>query len=310
MTIKPLKSYPTPAYPAWREAKQERLLEHVPRRWRKNNSIAALLGTGGLFITSATCMAQGGDAVDAEAVVESGQKEQKPIDAAETVRAIPVTRVAPILEETLATDGRGTFGCVAVSAPVFLSENEALDIIQGELEKAGLKMRDIASVDGFKVPEIPTRAERAKRHGERGRDYRYRLRPLKDGAYTFDLGTEDNAVVVKFLQRDDFYKWEDDTHMMSTASSVDLAWLATQMGGVFKEREEGAPVIIGLFIDPMTDDDYENVDTRGLTLEQINLLWGKQQRENADERAREKLRMQIMHFIEYLKRENVLENKN
>jgi hypothetical protein len=225
----------------------------------------------------------------------------------QTVRAIPVTRVAPILQEALANDGRGGFGCVAVTAPVFLSENEALDLIQAELEKAGLKLRDIVNIDGLQIPD-PDRSSRFEMSGEKS-SRTPRVKKLVKGAYTFDLGTEDKSVAIKFLQHPDYDKWKADQGRWSSYESYNLAWLATQVGDAFKQRDTGAPVVIGLFFDPMVYPREYEISTRGLNREQAQFArdQAKEDEAVAGERAREKLRKQVSHFVDYLKQEGVVE---
>ena len=290
MKIKPLKHYKNPSYPTYEESKRDaRLLEHVPRRWKNGIPLASLMGSGLLLQTLCAGCKDNHEPKESVAVKLANLFKKKNEAAADNARAIPATRVAPFLEEALANDGRGTFGCIAVSAPVFLSENEALDLIQGEMEKAGLRMRDMVTLDGVLVPNTFQFWER--KH-ELEKEIKFNLRPLKEGAYTFDLGTDDKSVMVKFLQTGDFYRWEDDAFGNSTVSWVNLPWLVTQMRETFLQRTNGAPVIIGLFFDPMPGSDWEDFTNH---------------KDLTHENAREKLRKQVLHFMDYLKREGVVE---
>ena len=293
MTIKPLKSYKAPAYPTLQESRQDaRLLERVPQRWGKNTSLASLLGTGILIQLAGTGRADEAatEAADAKIVLPAGQDEKDA--AANAVRAIPVTRVAPMLAEALANDGRGSFGCIAISAPVFLSENEAMDLIEAELAKAGLKVKDMVAVDGLKVPDRDAEFDFEKTEDDDEKDWRkFKMKKLKKGSYTFDLGTEDKSVVVKFLRTKDYENWQDKGGVWSSVSVYDLTKLATQMGEAFKARAEGEPVVIGLFFDPL-----HKVEWRG-----------EKSRDDAKAESLEKLRGQVLHFVNYLKEEGVVE---
>jgi len=306
MKIKPLKTYQTPAYPTHEETRHDPgLLGHLPRRWKQNNTLGSLLGTGlMLHIIGNGCKPNNPneDKTDGRLSLVDKNAKNKKMD---NIPTLPVTRVAPILAEALANDGRGSFGCVAVSAPVFLSENEALDLIQGELEKAGLKLHDMVSLDGVRVP-APSRANSPESDDRETGEQR--LRQLVDGAYTFDLGTEDKSVLVKFLQGGDYYHW-DDTKAISTAYGINLAWLASEMAGVFKQRTKGAPAIIGLFFDPIVypDKNDDDINRIGLSPEQKRFIQAKYNLQSAEDRGREKLQKQILHFIKYLKQEGVIE---
>jgi len=356
MTIKPVKTYTPPAYPTYEESKQDaHLLERLPRRWGK--TLAPLLGTGILIQIVGTGCSQNdtqGKGVKITAVEPLGQK---PKNVADAVRAIPATRVAPILEDALANDGRGGFGCVAVSAPVFLSEDEAIDLIRAELEKAGLALQTGVSVDGLQVPTTSAKNQwkKMKRFEEIMRKERPDLLEkifktkcelnekedenknpaeiavlrveftaleekyatleeelkeilrdnklgFEEGSYRFDLGTKNQSVVVKFLQ------WEDyPINLGWSVIRFDLAKLATQMGDAFKARTNGNPVVIGLFFDPLTyPKDFSWAKLDGLSGEQRNVEYEKI-RKDTEKISREKLRRQVQHFVEYLKKEGVVQ---
>ena len=316
MKIQPVKVYKPPAYPTYLESKQDaRLLERLPRRWWKNDSIASLIGTG--FFMQVVCAGCDNDAAPATANREIAAPQNpgpERTGVARAARTSPITRVAPILEDALANDGRGGFGCVAISAPVFLSEDEALDLIQTELKKAGLKMQKSVSIDGLPVPSTPqSREERVKEMVEEMKkaDWEEKIKPrvtkLEKGSYAFDLGTADKSLAVAFLNGDDLGQWKAETGFWSSVRSHDFAWLATQVRDAFAQRDEGDPVIIGLFFEPSTyplrDRDS---DFRGLNDEQ-RLARYQTETKDTKERAREKLRVQVLHFVEYLKKEGVVE---
>ena len=290
MKIKPLKQYKNPSYPTYEESKRDaRLLEHVPRRWKNGIPLASLMGSGLLLQTLCAGCKDNAEPKESVAVKLANLFKKKNDEAANNTPALPATRVAPILEEALANDGCGSFG--DAPEPIYLSENEALDLIQAEMEKAGLRVRDMVTLDGVLVPNT---FQLGERKFERGKEIIFKLRPLKEGAYTFDLGTEDKSVMVKFLQARDFYRWEDDVFGDLTGSWHDLPWLVTQMRETFLQRTNGAPVIIGLFFDPMPDSDWFFLEDGDMQI-------------YTKEDAREKLRKQVLHFMEYLKQNGIVE---
>ena len=311
MKIQPVRAYKPPAYPTYLESKQDaRLLERLPRRWWKNDSIASLIGTG--FFMQVVCAGCDNDAAPITANREIAAPQNpgpERTGVARAARTSPITRVAPILEDALANDGRGGFGCVAISAPVFLSEDEALDLIQTELKKAGLKMQKSVSIDGLPVPSTsPFSEERVEKMLEvmEKADREARVTKLEKRSYAFDLGTADKSVVVAFLNGDDFLLWKAETGYGSSFRSFDFAWLATQVRDAFAQRDEGAPVIIGLFFEPST---YPLRD-RDFGFHELNDEQKRRyqaEKKETKERAREKLRVQVLHFVEYLKKEGVVE---
>jgi len=331
MTIKPVRTYTTPAYPTYQESKQDaHLLERLPRRWGK--TLAPLLGTGILIqIVGTGCNSNDaqGKGVKITAVEPLGQK---PKNVADAVRAIPVTRVAPILEDALANDGKGSFGCMAVSAPVFLSENEAMDLIRAELEKAGLALQPGVSVDGLQVPTTSEKIREEKKKKienamKKSRDVyketwdKLHIANLVEGSYTFDLGTEDKSVVVKFFRTEDYDQWRDN-HLFGkwSVESFNLSWLASHASDAFKARTNGNPVVIGLFFDPLTypkssKEKWQEIRKRMAEQKEREgrenwteyMAYEKQVEAATKVIAHEKLRRQVLHFVEYLKKEGVVQ---
>jgi hypothetical protein len=278
------------------------LLERQPRRWGGSRSIATLLGTGLMIhIVGSGCRSDS----DGKPVRKTGihialQKALEDIE--NKLRALPATRVAPMLEEALATDGRGSFGCVAVSSPVFLSENEAINLIEFELKKAGLKLREMARLDGLQVPATDVGLDERGRGGEE-------LRPgkLTEGSYLFDFATEDGSVFVKYLYEKDHALWSNEPNYGSSAQSYDFPWLARHVAEAFRQRTNGPPVIIGVFFDPMADFYGDRIrDEHGFPRHMGNEI-SNPSVQKAAERNREKLRKQVSHFVEYLKQEGVVE---
>jgi len=242
------------------------------------------------------------------------------------------------LEEALANDGKGSFGCMAVTAPVFLSENDAIELIQVELEKVGLNLKTGVTVDGLHIPTTSPEIRSAKTKKSedimqklvRSKDDNERsllstewkktfIADLVEGSYTFDLGTEDKSVVVKFLNVKEHQQWREDLdEWRLSVESWDLAWLATHVRDAFAARNEGEPVVIGLFFDPMTypDEkyrfDHRKYDSEDLEQwEKYRKQWWEIDRVQGDKEAKEiateKLRQQVLYFVEYLKKEGVIE---
>jgi hypothetical protein len=79
------------------------------------------------------------------------------------------TIVAPIFKHG---EGRGAVGCVVVSPPVFLSEEEAMQIIGEELAKSGIRLKGGEALEGVRIPQRFRKydfGEHAKKDSEGGR---------------------------------------------------------------------------------------------------------------------------------------------
>jgi hypothetical protein len=131
MDAKPVKRYRSPAYPTRLAVLDDPdlLLRHVPGRWQKSAVTMAALSA---FLAANACVqaADKGASAKAKGAV-----------------------VAPIFEHG---DGRGATGCVVVTPPVFLSEEEALVVITAELAKAGVRVTGKnVLLDGVRLPQAP-----------------------------------------------------------------------------------------------------------------------------------------------------------
>ena len=198
------------------------------------------------------------------AMLDAGKAEQDADAAtkAEAARRSVATLVAPILQKALDEDGRGAFGCVAVDPPTMLSENEALNLIEQEFAKAGVKLRDCYELSGFTQSRTDWTAERKPRGKGEEDEWRFAIsgdgdpaRPkrIEPGSWVFDFASEDGTLLVEFLSEDDHSKLEDKNRdFMSTGRSYDFPRRATRFRDDLATRTNGAPVTVALFFDPLT----------------------------------------------------------
>jgi hypothetical protein len=119
LSIHPCKRLPPPGYPMRLDAQinPDLLKKHFPLAWLRRPQIAFTAGT--LLVGSLSCTTPFGNDIT----------EFPPV-AGHAV-------VAPLFGHG---EGRGSVGCVSVSPPVFLSEEEALQIITEELAKYGVQL--------------------------------------------------------------------------------------------------------------------------------------------------------------------------
>ena len=116
MEPKPVKRNLAPHYPTRLEVLEDReLLEkHMPTAWK---SCVEMASVATILLTVNSCLAQ------------------QPSSRANHAKAI----VAPIFEHG---EGRAAIGCEVVNPPVFLSEQDAMQVIGEELGKFGLSFTD------------------------------------------------------------------------------------------------------------------------------------------------------------------------
>jgi len=264
MKVSPISRYADPRYPA-RDILDDHpeLLRRLPNRWRQS----AVIGTA----VAAACglVAAGWQAARAE-----GEPEAKP---------------APVF---LHGEGHGSFGCVAVNPPLFLSEDEAREVIMQELQRPPypkLKMTaDGRTLADFPVPETSDQAW----HDEK----------LKLGTKKQDLALDGwdakHNIGYEYVSEADFKAWTKRGGMMSTVSVFDMANTAKRLqASIAAVKPEGT---IAVFYDPMIGyQDAQRDEKDG------NRDW-QQRQDDARMIARYVLRLQVRDFIAWLKAEGAI----
>ncbi|MHC5053308.1 MAG: hypothetical protein ACYTKD_01175 [Planctomycetota bacterium] len=364
MRAKPVRRPRVPAYPTKLEVLAEPgLLEnHVPAAWRATEDVAKAL-TVFLAAGLAGCEgappapAAPAPVVDRDAVAAQPEAETPGADMAhvpargaeetpsvaeheaETAPSIPehtpVTPVdpqsdvepparavvAPIFEHG---EGRGATGCVVVSPPVFLSEEEALQIITEELAANGVKMpeRDLVLKGVAVSPRVYERGPEEPRE-------KARLVEDKEAAGPLELDATDagGEIAVEFVSRQDYSTLgganpgrgriaskpivnEDGTISVSGGgwgSSVSEYDFKDAAGWVSKAvASQGPGLYFGAFYDPMTYTERAwSSGRKALSKEERDSLWEKA-KADAAARSRALLREQVKDFVEWLKGQGVI----
>ena len=314
MKQRPLKHYPIPAYPSFKESgASPELLNTVPRRWTGSPRFAALIGVG---LIARTLSARAGDSASAPAkpaVVDApvpdparGRAVAKSVQRATAI-------VAPLLGDALRHDGRGAFGCVAVNPPSFLSEDEALELIGAELKAAGLNVKEGVPLAGTGT----LKSQRLNMHsfGSFKEEQEARDKPLTDddielAEHDFDLGDTNRAVYVEYLSNADYHRLTPPSG--STASYVDFPALAKRVSTALQKSKTAQPAVFGVFFDPLAHRERHGADTAGLNPATQQLVRAEQARAEAtgekhlNDAAKEKLRQQVRFFIAYLRQQGTL----
>ena len=313
MNIQPIRRPPSAKYPSMHEAQRDPdLLKNVPARWEKAPGFAAMLGLMALAADAgADGWAEAVPVAQAEALPEGegGKRET----SKELQKAM--TAVAPMLEEALERDGRGSFGCISVCPATFMPEDEALDLIRAELEAAGLKMKEGVELENVPGPvKEPMEVEARQVKGANGEiriemrkswtnDNEVGLRPVR-----FDWADEERAVYVDYLTKRDCRAWEG--RMASMADSYDFPELAQKVSAAYAEYSAERKTIFGVFFDPLADSGVVQLSLEGLTPEQARIATLEYEKKRAmakGEKGRERLRAQVRHFVEFLRKEGVVE---
>jgi len=301
MKIQPhLRRY-EPAYPIMIEAQQDpALLAHIPARWERRQALAAWFGILALSTQTNSVLAEDGIVVPIQSMSPEIQPSENKIDS--QVKQVAAV-VAPLLDEALANDGRGAFGCIAINPPSFLSEDEALELIQGELNAVGLRLVYGATLDG--VPTPVDGMEAVDSFGEHPFENQpARLEPRK---YSFDWADTNRAIYIEYLSQRDHGAWMKGP--CSSVQSYDFPDVAQQAAEAFGRYQGDRPTYFGVFFDPLAHSGVISPPISGLTLAQEHLTKNESEKSRKAEgntEAREKLRAQVRHFVEFLRKEGVV----
>ncbi len=262
MRVRPARMRKSPRYPT-RDFVREHpeILENVPARWRNKRVVLAALG-GTLSVALAA---------------ESG-------------------RVAPLFVHG---EGRGSFGCMVVNPPVFLTEDEGRQVIQDEARKAGLHFE----ADGLvhKGAEIPVTDPFSYVASLRGQEKETEREPKTQKIpLVLDGYDREKKVAYELVSLEDFQAWkEKNPRMMSSVSSYDLQGTAEALRKGLAAHPPEA--VVGVFYTPASvapnppepkDGDWK--------------AWGEKKKAAARPLNEEELRKQVRDFIQWLKAQGVI----
>ena len=254
-----------PGYPTRPEVVRdpELLRRHVPSTWRKSAQVTAALS----IMLAAGC--QHGDPL------KGGASK----------------RVAPIFAHG---NGRGTLGCVMVTPPTFLSEQDAVQLIAEELGKAGLSMSQTdVTLEKVLVPRI-----KWAKHDPKDKEPKtiQETHPL-----VMDLVNAENTVAVEYVGMEDYLQLGGEPARVSI-QAFDFQTVAGKVAGVIGASRKAPKMRYGVFYDPIPVAKYPEWPGRENAKKVAE--WGeecKKIRAKALEDSKELLRAQVRDFIEWLK---------
>lgn len=272
MNCKPVKRFRAPAYPTRLQAMSDhRLLKNnLPPSWKRNPEVA---GAFAVFLA-------------ANLVGCSGDQG--------TSLSPPAAMVAPVFQHG---EGRGVTGCVMVSPPVFLSEEEAIQVIREEMAEAGLDM----SLTDVEVPEVEVYRQQAYTRTVLGRDIHSIARiPGTERPLQFDLKDPNRNIAVEFVSTQDYFYLGGVEYGLSI-QGFDLVGSATRLAEKVSRSESNTRV--GVFYDPVSE--VVPDEDPGETREERMKSW-EEAHEAAIAESREQLRMQVGEFIDWLKAQGAI----
>lgn len=273
MKIEPLSRYPRPRFPT-RSILDEHpeMLRLVPERWQRNPIVLSALAGICLLILSSK-------ELDAATPGKGGK----------AAKAAP--RIAPIFQHG---DGRGAFGCEAINPPVFLSEDEARQVIIEEGKRAGIKFTpDSLTLKRVNVAK-PYREPIELPGGIMGHPGTISLKldgtDLKRGI-SFEYVSESDETAVM----------GEPDHSSSVYSIDTLKAARTLRTGIMTAKPKGTYAV---FYDPMS-----SPPGNGFFSSSSETDWETRQAKGYSEAikiSREQLRKQVKDFIVWLKTQGII----
>ena len=283
LQVTPINEYSAPSYPTAAAVQDDpSLLIAMPRRWRRRPALCAamaLILSSGLYSCSsehqlpsptllreAIPSAMGDLPSDYPSAPLSDEKKGK------TMLRIPLFSYG---------DGRGAFGCSSVAPPVFLSEDEAAQVIREEALKYGVDFSDSAVIRNASLPVTSL-------YGNTPDPSRQTSDLNLDGYdKALDIGFE-------FVSSADVSAWQEkNPEYMSTVQSFDMKQVAVSLS----ESVANTAVFYDPYcVDFKAFDDY--IDNENSHIEDYIT---EQKQHSLDD-----LRLQVRGFLEWLAAEGVI----
>lgn len=279
MKIKPVKQTKTPNYPILDHYINNPglLSKNIPESWIKNKYVATSLATFILFGTTRSNLLANKAGIEILENSSSDFKDQTKDEIKDSIK------IAPIFAHG---DGSGAIGCIVMSPPVFISEDEARSIIFNALEVEGIKFdtKDCPEIK-FKSFPIANDCYSEDKNTEKAPDANVELK--MDG-YNKELN-----LAIQFVSGDDYFKFRSDDGCMSSIQGYDTKKAAEI---IRKELIANGKTNTVVFYDPITTIDFERDDN-----------W-KICQEVAKEEAKKLLLAQVEDFIEWIKNEKIIKD--
>ena len=156
--------------------------------------------------------------------------------------------VAPIFERG---EGRGATGCIVVSPPVFLSEEEGVQILREELAKHGIHLKAGGTLKGVRIAARMEEHEWVdKGNGEKEIEESIVELPDKVKPLRLDGLDPDRRIAVKFVSCKGYFDLGGPISS-STVQGYEFKDVAKQVAAVVTQQAQDS-VFLGVFYEPST----------------------------------------------------------
>jgi hypothetical protein len=275
MKIKPVKQAKTPNYPIldYYIKNPGLLSKNIPDSWIRNKYVTTSLATFILFGTPKAKIYANQNGTEILEKLRSESKDQTKDEIKDSIK------IAPIFAHG---DGSGATGCIVMSPPVFISEDEARSIIFNALEAEGIKF------DTIDCPEITFKSNPIANDCYVGDDDTTKV-PDANVELKMDGYNKELNLAIQFVSRVDYFKFSSDDGCFSSVQEYDTKKAAEIIRGELITNGKTNAVV---FYDPITAIDFDS-----------NKNWKENQKE-AKEEAEKLLLAQVEDFIKWIRKEN------
>ena len=295
MDIKPIGKIDKPKYPVKQEVSAKTLRVAVPVRWSK--SAAAKIALGALAaMTLAGCDMVPTNGVPIPADTPSDytvQNVQTPtpkptplIDDYELAGEpmMPTIIAAPLF---IHGEGRGSMGCVMIAPPVFLSEHEALEVINEVAADYGISFAQGDELPIYSVLQPVTNIY------ESGNN----VQPDTYEDMAPDFADQDKGIAIEYVSVEDVQNWHKDSGVECSVESYNTKDAAQQLRhGLSWAYTDYGDTIAGVLYDPCAN--FED--------EQMAMEDPEKSQERTRETSVANLKAQVVDFFAWLKREGII----
>jgi hypothetical protein len=290
MEIKAVKKYKAPSYPSKEEILHNpQLLKAMPERWK--GSLTAGIALSSLMVITLTACGDKFSYGKPGTTVSGTNSPSAPVDSQSVVPETggqDTTLIPFITPVFIHGDGRGSFGCVSVAPPAFLSEEEAFQVVREEAEKQGLKLEKGGPVlDHIQIP-VTDLYEFGSEKPENP--------PTTTGSLELDGFDPARKIGFEFISTEDIKSWHKDHGMMSSVESFDFQGAALTLQSGLKGSNPDTS--IGVFYDPAPMLSEKDMFDEKMTHEEKET--------KVREMAEEGLRLQVRDFLDWLKAQGVI----
>jgi hypothetical protein len=288
MEIKPVGIAVYPQYPKREGISSEQIKDSVPQRWAGSHAAKIALGAlAAMSLAGCTPPRTAGVPIAPSPTTEEMVSQSPVVDDVLMGEVMaPTISVAPLFEHG---DGMGAFGCDMVTPPVFLTEDEALSVINNVAKEYGLTFSAKGAPALANVLQPVTNI------------YEPEEKAAPDTVVTLtpDFADAAHGVVLEFVSVEDVRSWHKDQGFASSVESYDALDAAEQLSEALESAAaDTGGCTVGVLYDPCEQQDPQNGGD-----------WEAAVRDaEAQSRARSEaaLAAQVRDFLEWLKAQGVI----